>query len=69
MESILKNIFKIRSLDVYVIEVEDSTYNESIFPKWKINYIRRNREFYIKYKEYLIKKMLIVLFLIKIVFI
>ncbi len=30
-----------------------STYNESVFPKWKIIYIRRNREFYNKYKEYL----------------
>jgi DNA (cytosine-5)-methyltransferase 1 len=30
-----------------------STYDESKFPQWKINYIRRNREFYNNYKEYL----------------
>lgn len=30
-----------------------AAYPENIFPKWKINYIKKNREFYNKYKEYL----------------
>ncbi len=30
-----------------------AAYPEKVFPKWKINYIKKNREFYNKYKEYL----------------
>ncbi len=30
-----------------------AAYPENVFPRWKINYIRKNREFYNKYKGYL----------------